>query len=186
MFIISVVFEFIMVCDDNSTLYADGIWIGTQGTGGARNTAFNDPSNPLEIPKMATVFAVACQNAGGYTGFLGSTKSGALLTDSQWKVHNINHKKFYKYDPVLPDGWFEPEYDDSDWTNALVIVDNKDRTSQPYASWVPKLQKSISTDAVWIGAVAQPLIKTGDKDVDKKDISVLLLRRKLGKYYKLL
>lgn len=125
---LDLVFDFVMICDDNATLYADGIEIG-------RQKGFITVSKPMPIPKMATTFAVACTNKGAFGGLLGSTIDGRLITDPSWKVNG-----------EYIDGWYNPTFDDSTWKGASIIDNNIKPTTH---GW--RVQKTVSRDAVWIG-----------------------------------
>jgi len=129
---LDLVFQFVMICDDNSTLYADGVYIDKQN-------GFTVASNYMPIPKMATMFAIACTNRGKYGGLLGSSTDGRLITDSQWKVSK-----------TLVPNWNSPTLDDSSWLNSYEVDNNgKPKTH----GWVA--QPQISSAAWWIGGTTK-------------------------------
>ena len=159
------VFNFRMICDDFSSLYADGVYIGKQ-------SGFTAVSNVMEIPKMATTFAVNCSNNGFFAGLMGATRDGKLWTDTQWKVYQRVRTKNNLNSGVEPEGWMLPEFDDSSWQKAIVVLDNNSTRTQ---NWQPKLHPELNSKAVWIGATPQT-------NPSKQDRSVLFFRRNLGRY----
>jgi hypothetical protein len=146
---LDLVFEFVMICDDNSTLYADGQYID-------RQNGFTIASNYMPIPKMATMFAIACSNKGKYGGFLGSSTDGRLVTDAQWKVSS-----------KLVEGWNQPSFDDSHWINSYIVDNN---VSPHTHGWIA--QPQIASYASWIGGAP-----TGNPY--KKPLSTQYFRRNI-------
>ena len=153
-----------MICDDFSSLYADGVHIGDQ-------SGFTAVSNVMEIPKMATYFAINCSNNGFFSGLMGANPDGTLYTDTQWKVYQQVRTKSNLNAGVEPVGWMLPEFNDTAWKKAIIVLDN---VTPRTISWQPKIHTEISSKAVWIGATPQT-------NPSKNDRSILYFRRNLGK-----
>ena len=162
-----------MICDDYSTLYADGVEIGTQN-------GWKAVSNLMEIPKMATVFAISCANGGSFSGLMGSSfPTGRLITDERWKMYRVKNAvgKKNSMDAVPPENWMMPEYDDSGWQHAVKILDNK---SPRAVNWLPQVHEEIKSNAWWIGVVTESELLAMPEKERKQDRSTLLFRRRLG------
>ncbi|ESO06577.1 hypothetical protein HELRODRAFT_160760 [Helobdella robusta] len=57
----------------------------------------------------ATLLAVKSHNSGGFSGLMAKTADNYILTNSSWKCTNNSY-----------DGWYEVDYDDSFWPDAVV------------------------------------------------------------------
>lgn len=152
---LDLVFPFTMICDDNSTLYADGVFIDKQ-------VGFTIASNIMPIPKMATMFAIACTNKGKYGGLLGSSADGRLITDAQWKVST----------ELIP-GWNSPDFDDSNWQNSYIVDNN---VSPITHGWLA--QPSINSEASWIGGTSKGI------PYNKKPLTTHYFRRNINCLWK--
>ena len=121
-------FTFNSACDDIQYVYGDGTQEGNQDNWKGTLTS--------TLPTISKTIAVSCFNKGGPAGFIGSTPDGRILTNSTWKCST-----------VYEDGWNKFGFDDSQWSNAVIVDTNNDPMTH---GW--KNRPDINSKALWISA----------------------------------
>lgn len=112
-------------CDDIAhNIYVDGKLIG--------NTTDWSEVWKKDISDDAKIIAVECENTVGLGGLIASISNG-LTTDNTWKCSGGS----------VP-GWYDVDFDDSEWERAHVVKLNGDRQQL----WNPDI--NFPDHAVWI------------------------------------
>lgn len=92
-------------CDDiANSIYVDGQLVG--------NTTDWTHTWTYDIADDVKIIAVNCQNIGNWGGLIASFDNG-LTSDNTWRCSSNNEA-----------GWYDEDFDDSNWNIAYVIEDN--------------------------------------------------------------
>jgi len=120
-----------ITCDNILLLYVDGF-----GVTSPHNDADWRKTSSTLLPAGTRSVAVSCQDLHHQEGILASTTNGAL-TDSSWKCSSSS-----------PNGWEQPDFDDSSWAAAEEIANHGD------SPW--KTRPGINPNAKWIWTSGTP------------------------------
>ncbi|XP_063676881.1 coadhesin-like [Bolinopsis microptera] len=92
-----------VVCDDEMTLWVDGVQIDVDGQG------VYDQVSTLNIPSTTQVLGIKCVNIGGGYGIMAAVEDAAgdnvLMTDNSWSCSNTADDGWEKADFVEGDNW---------------------------------------------------------------------------------
>lgn len=116
----------IISCDDKMVVYADGVQVG-------KDNGKWFMSNIYKFPATTKVVAIEGINVGGPAGIIGSFSNG-MVTDETWRCHN-----------ALVPNWNLPDFDDSSWPGAVVVVRKEELKG-------PRVAKEAKW--IWTGNVA--------------------------------
>ena len=110
-------------CDVGASIYIDGTEVG--------RTSNSSDIWSEDVTANAKTIAIYCNNPDGRAGLIASFSNG-LTTDNTWRCSHGNIS-----------GWYEENFDDSDWDRAYIIQANddgetwaKDNEFPYYAKWI--------------------------------------------------
>ena len=93
-----------MRCDDGAIIYINATEVG--------RTSNSSHVWSQDVTANASTIAIYCNNTGGIAGLIASFSNG-LTTDNTWRCSHIR-----------VDGWYDENFDDSDWEGAYVMQAN--------------------------------------------------------------
>ena len=113
-----------MRCDDAAVIYIDGTEVGS-------TSAWTEVWSQ-EVTGNTRTIAIHCHNNRGDAGLIASFSNG-LTTDNTWRCSHVS-----------VGGWYEENFDDSDWNRTYIIQANdgsgegwsKDNEFSNKAKWI--------------------------------------------------
>ena len=130
-------------CDDVAIIYIDGTMVGS--TSGSMEIWSQ------EATASARSIAIHCRNNDGAGGFIASFSNG-LTTDNTWRCSH-----------AIVDGWYEENFDDSDWDRAYVVQANdgrgqtwsKDNGFPDNAKWIWRSKIQVNSNSYCRGKLSE-------------------------------